>query len=410
MKDRLNHRRGTRWAAAIVVGLLVPLLLTRRAEAHAWMIRHGFTGCTGCHTDPSGSALLTPQGRAQGELLLRSQYLAGTRDCPDGTRSEACRWGGFLWGALDLPDELRLGGNIRAAYSTTKNADDPVDSRLLLMRSDLFADLKLLKFRAAGSIGYAATGSELAALSRQPTQNLVSREHWVGFELDEAATWLARGGRVALPFGLRSADESLWVRDVTRTNIVDQQQYGFALSLDKRQFRGEFMGILGNFQIRPDEYRERGYSVFFEYAPVPDLAIGVSSLVTRARRDIVFRVSDYRQAHGLFARYVPIPSLVIMAEGDIVYHSLTWNGHRSGHAALLHADWEPIPGLHLGLGGEHKNEGGLSQPNSYGGRGSIVWFFAPHADLRLDDFYQRISNALEQRVVLTLLAQLHVYL
>jgi len=410
MKERFTHRREIRWAASLVVGLILPLLLARGAFAHPWMIRHGFTGCTSCHTDPSGSSLLTLQGRAQGELLLRSQYEPGTRECPDQTRSEACRLGGFLWGAFDLPDELRLGANIRSAYSVSKSADDPIDSRFLLMRSDLLADLKLLKFRAAGSIGYAATGSEFAALSRQPTKNLVSREHWVGFELDQAATWLARGGRIVLPFGLRSAEHALWVRDVTRTNVVDQQQYGFALSFAKRQLRGEFMGIVGNFQIRPDEYRERGYSAFFEYAPIPNLAIGVSSLVTRSRRDIVYRVTDYRQAHGLFARFAPIKSLVLMAEGDLVYHSLTWHGHRSGHAALLLADYEPIQGFHVILGGEHKNEGGLAQPNSYGGRGSLVWFFAPHADVRLDNFYQRVSNALEQRVVLTLLAQLHVYL
>jgi hypothetical protein len=374
------------------------------------MISHGFNGCTSCHTDPSGSPILTPQGRAQGELLLRTQYQPGPRDCPDQTRSEACPWGGFLWGAIDLPDELRMGGNFRTAYSVSKNADDPVDSDLLLLRSDLFADIKVLKFRAAGSIGYAATGSEYAALSRQPSENLVSREHWLGFELDDAANWLLRGGRMALPYGLRLSEESLWVRDVTRTNLDDQQQYGFALSLDKRQFRGELMGILGNFQTRPDEYRERGYSAFFEYAPIPGLAVGLSSLVTRARRDIVYQVTDYRQAHGLFARYSPIASLVLMAEGDLVYHSLTWNGHRSGHAALLQANWEPIQGLHFELGGEHKNDGGVDQPNSYGARGAIVWFFLPHADVRLDNFYRRISNALEERVVLTLLAQLHVYL
>jgi hypothetical protein len=133
-------------------------------------------------------------------------------------------------------------------------------------------------------------------------------------------------------------------------------------------------------------------------------------MVTRARRDIVYRVTDYRQAHGLFARYSPIPSLVLIAEGDLTYHSLTWNGHRSGHAALLLADVEPVQGLHLGLGGEHKNEGGFNQPNSYGGRGYVLWFFAPHADVRIDNFYQRVSNALEQRAVLTFLAQLHVYL
>jgi hypothetical protein len=410
MKDRLIPRRGKRWAASLLVALLLPLLLTGTAHAHAWMIRHGFAGCTGCHTDPSGTAILTPNGRTQGELLLRTQYQPTAPDCPDLVRSEGCRLGGFLWGVMDLPDELRLGGNIRTGYSVSKSADEPIDSDFLLMRADLFADLKLRKFRAAGSIGYAATGSEYAALSRQPSENIVSREHWLGFELDDAATWLLRGGRIALPFGLRMSEESLWVRDVTRTNNVDQQQYGFALSYDKHPFRGELMGILGNFQTRPDEYRERGYSAFFEYSPISGLAVGLSSLITRARRDIVYQVTNYRQAHGIFARYAPIKSLVIVAEGDLTYHSLTWNGHRSGHALLLLADYEPIQGLHFGLGGEHKNEGGVDQPNSYGARASINWFFLPHADVRLDNFYRRISNALEERVELTLLAQLHVYL
>ena len=398
------------WAASLVLAIFVLLLSARSAQAHPWMIRHGFTGCTGCHTDPSGTALLTPQGRAQGELLLRSQYEPGPRECPDGVRSEACRLGGFLWGAFDPPDALRLGGTIRPAFSASKSADDPTDSRLMLMRSDLFGDLKLLRFRAAGSIGYAASGSHYASLSRQESMNLVSREHWIGFELDDASSWLARGGRIALPFGLRSADHALWVRDVTRTNLDDQQQYGFALSMNKRHWRGELMGVVGNFQIRPDEFRERGYSAFVEYAPMPTLAFGVSSLVTRARRDVVYRVSDYRQAHGVFARYAPDKSLVLMAEGDIIYHSLTWNGHRSGHAALLLADWEPVQGLHLALGGEHKDEGGVNQPNSYGARTSVTWFFAPHTDVRIDNWLQRVSNALEERAVITLLAQLHLYL
>ena len=45
-----------------------------RAHAYAWMIRHGYTNCATCHADPSGGAVLTPYGRAQGSLLLAQDW------------------------------------------------------------------------------------------------------------------------------------------------------------------------------------------------------------------------------------------------------------------------------------------------------------------------------------------------
>src|SRR5208282_1193468 len=101
---------------------------------------------------------------------------------------------------------------------------------------------------------------------------------------------------------------------------------GVSLSFAKDKLRGEVMGIAGNFQIRPDDFRERGYSAYVEYAPITTLAVGASSLFTRANRDIVYGVTDYRYANGLFARYSPVQPLVFLAEADSMYQSLTWNG------------------------------------------------------------------------------------
>jgi hypothetical protein len=50
---------------------------------------------------------------------------------------------------------------------------------------------------------------------------------------------------------------------------------------------GEVMAIAGNFQLRPDDYRERGYSAFVEVAPWDQFAAGVSSLVTHRELDTV---------------------------------------------------------------------------------------------------------------------------
>jgi hypothetical protein len=40
------------------------LLLSQRADAYPWMIKHGYTNCSGCHADPSGGELLTIYGHA----------------------------------------------------------------------------------------------------------------------------------------------------------------------------------------------------------------------------------------------------------------------------------------------------------------------------------------------------------
>jgi hypothetical protein len=382
--------------------LFLVFLAPRNAGAYAWMIRHGYTGCVPCHSDPSGAGALTPYGRAQSEILLSSRY---------GLESEeASPAVGFLWGALPLPDSVRLGADVREAYVSTKVEDSPLNRRFLLMRADLFGDVKFGPFRAAASLGYSPTGALDAAITRSTTDNLVSREHWVGVELDDESSWLVRAGRMALPFGIRNIEHTLWVRTTTRTDLQDDQQHGIALSLGKDWIRAEVMAILGNYQLRPDDYRERGYSAFAEFVLQPNLAAGVSSLFTRARRDFYFRVTDYRQAHGVFLRYAPAEPLVLFAEGDWLYQSLTWGGHRGGFAALAQADWEPTQGAHFMLTGEAKNEGAEGEPLSYGAWASAVWFFTPHVDLRVDNILQLLGNAAGNSTSYSFLAQLHVYL
>jgi hypothetical protein len=394
---------------ALAVGLILPLLVASTAHAYPWMIRHGYTGCMPCHTDPSGGAgALTEYGRAQGDLLLRMRYGA--------TSDEADRSAGFLWGLIRLPQEVRLGGDFRESFFSNQEEGAPIDQRWITMRSDLYGDFKVWRFRGAGSIGYAPDGALAASLTRGPNKNLVSREHWLGFELDDEGSWLVRAGRITLPFGIRMIEHNLFARVLTRTDINDTQQYGAALSVSTDKYRGEVMGIVGNFQIRQDDFRERGYSAYFEYAPMTTLAVGASSLFTRARRDIVYSVTDYRYANGLFVRYAPLQPLVLLAEADSVYQSLTYNGHRGGYAAFAQADYEPVQGFHLMLTGETMNGGASGEPPSFDGWLSGVWFFLPHMDLRFDGTYSSLGIASAAGVpsshisVTTWLAQYHVFL
>jgi hypothetical protein len=405
---RVSRRIG--WAVALAVGLVLSLV-TSKAHAYPWMIRHGYTGCMPCHTDPSGGAgALTEYGRAQSDLLLRTHYGAPS------TSGEADPTSGFLGGIVHLPEQLRLGGDFREAFFSNKVEGAPLQQELITMRADAYGDVKLGRFRAAGAIGYVPQGDLEASLTTTPTDNVVSREHWLGVELDDDGAWLLRGGRMALPFGIRMIEHTLWARVLTRTDLDDAQEYGVSLSFSRDQLRGEVMAIAGNFQIHPDEYRERGYSAYVELAALSTLAVGASSLFTRATRDIVYGVTDYRYENGLFARYSPVPSLVFLGEADSVYQSLTWNGHRGGYAAFVQGDYEPLQGLHLMVTGEAMNSGTSGEPSSFDAWLSGVWFFLPHVDVRLDGIVSTLGapaapgSSPTYTNVTTWLAQFHVFL
>ncbi|MET0593685.1 MAG: hypothetical protein ABW133_13360 [Polyangiaceae bacterium] len=408
----MTSARAKGWLFSLTIFVVATFATPRVANAYVWMIRYGDTKCTSCHTDPSGSAILTANGRLRGDLLMRTRYQPSDFQSSTERKDAPSPLGAFAWGGGELPEEVRFGADLRGGFYARKPADHALDNKFALPRADVFGDIKLWRVRAAGSLGFADGGSFNAALTRNDTYNLVSREHWIGIELDEGGSWLLRGGRIALPFGVRTAENSLWVRSLTRTNIDDQQQYGAALAIHRGMVRAEVMGILGNYQIKPDDYRERGYSAYLELSPpsIPRFAAGVSGLFTRARRDLVYRVSDYRHAYGLFARYAPIEPLVFLAEADWIYESLTWNGHRSGYAALLQSDWEMARGIHFILTGETKNNGAVGEPASWGGWVSAMWFFAPHADLRVDNVFQTFQTPVSHQDVFSLLFQLHVYL
>jgi hypothetical protein len=398
-----------RWLLPLAAWLAV-LLSSLPAAAYPWMIRHGYTGCTPCHTDPSGGAgVLAEYGRAQSDLLLRMRY-------GQSSEGEADKTAGFLWGVAPLPEGVRLSGDFRESFLSSKADGAPLLQEWITMRADLTGDVKLGRFRAAGNIGYAPEGDLFAAITGHPTNNVITREHWLGVTLDDEGAWLVRAGRIALPFGIRMIEHTLFARALTRTDIDDTQQYGASLYFARDRIRGEVMGILGNFQISPDDFRERGYSAYVEYAPTTTLAVGGSSLFTRATRDVYLGVTDYRYANGLFARYSPVQPLVLLAECDSIYQSLTWNGHRGGFAAFAQADYEPIQGLHVMATGEAMNSGNAGEPSSYDAWGSAVWFFLPHADVRFDGIYSWLgvppspAGPASHANVTTWLVQFHVFL
>lgn len=421
MLDRRARCRAVRFLSCVGV-LVAALLSSRPASAYAWMIRHEYQGCLPCHTDPSGAGMLTEYGRVLGENSMRMRYGVPPSDEP----SKIAR---FLFG-VPTPEWLLLGGSVRSAVQLTKQVTElPPEGvawgapRFLQMEADLKAQLTFGRLRAYGSLGYMHAGKQAIELTHRDSDNLVSREHWVGVDLGEDKEILLRFGRIAVPFGIRTDEHTMLIRSrrTTRTNIDNGQQHGLAMSYSGSVLRGEIMALLGNLQLNPDALRERGYAGFLELPVGQSAAIGVSSTLTYARQDYVDDTPrTTRQLHGAFARVVPIKPLVLFVEANAMFTTtgrtaVATAGTSSGFVGMVQADVEPVQGLHLVFAGEAMVSNGLvTNPRapqvvarSFDGWAGVLWFFAPHADLRFDFVATSTRNG---PVSIHLLPQLHLYL
>jgi hypothetical protein len=320
----------------------------------------------------------------------------------------------FLFGAFQLPDPLLLGGSARVAW-TLKDSE----FRVFPMQLDVYGQVNVGQFRAGGSLGVARvdTGSPHARAAQVTTNqgkefNLISRTHWLGYDF-EAEPLTLRAGRLNLPYGIRIPEHVMWVRQETRTDRESDQQHGVALAYNGEKIRGEIMGIAGNYQINPDEYRERGYSLYLEYMPSATAGIGVSSLVTKAARDRLLLEEDMlRMSHGAYLRAALAEPVVLLLEADMLKRSRA----EFGYVGLAQLDVEPVQGLHLIGTGEVLDQGypidggpsetarttGLGKPK-LGALASVNWFIYTHFDVRLDAIMRKDDPFM-------LLGQLHVYL
>ena len=396
-----------RWSGRLALSLallMAVLVWTSSASAYPWMIRKEYTTCNVCHADPSGGGLLTPYGRSLGVTEMGMKYKSGDDD--------PGKVGNFLFGAFDLPEPLLLGGDIRTmGLLAFQNGQQT--TRFILMQADLESQVSIGRFRMNGNLGFVHEGALKASITRGDDllQNrLISRTFWAGVDIGKDNEVLLRAGRLNLPYGIRSVEHTAYVRKTTRTDTNDAQQYGVAASLNIEKVRGELMGIAGNFNIRPDDFRERGYSAYLEYGPSTKVAVGASSLITHANLDIVSAKPTWRQAHGIFGRFALSPAVVLMGEANILSTSNPPANTAIGTSAYVQLDLEAVQGLHFLITGEMKDESFKTLGVSAGGWASLWWFFLPHCDLRIDGIYRNEDNGSGRTGIGMLLGQLHLYL
>ena len=395
--------------AHVLVGIVAAFLIigvTSPAAAYPWMIRHGYNGCTPCHADPSGGGLLTQYGRGMDGELLSTKYTKSSPQEDDGEPGAK-----IAWGAIRLPENFLMAVSYRSAYLGTKQPpDNSLKWRYIQMVTDLRAQAMFGRWRVNGSIGYVHEGARAAAITSSDKDNVVSREHWVGYDLDEDQTWLLRAGRMNLPFGIRSVEHTMMVRSSTRTDINAAQQHGAAIGYSGTDWRGELMAIAGNFQLHPDEFRERGYSAYVEVPLASHYAVGASSLTTYVKRDQDLRISNFRGAHGVFARASPWEPLALLAEADALVQTPPHGSKRFGYAGMMQADLEVVQGVHFMATGELLDPGGKGSATSWAGWMTADWFFLPQAEFRVDAIRQKLAFGPTSVTANSYMGQFHLYL
>jgi hypothetical protein len=401
-----------RWIGRLALSLAIlmaVLVWTSSASAYPWMIRKEYTTCNVCHADPSGGGLLTVYGRALGVSEMTMKYKTGDDD--------PGKVGNFLFGAFDLPEPLLMGADFRSLGLLTF-ANGQTTPRFILMQADVESQVSIVRFRMNGNLGFVHEGALKASITRGDDllhQNrLVSRSFWMGVDVGKDNEVLIRAGRMNLPFGIRTLEHTSYTRKTTRTDTNDGQQYGAAVAFNFEKVRAEIMGIAGNFNIRPDDFRERGYSAYLEYSPSTKVAVGASSLITHANLDIVSGKPTWRQAHGLFGRFALGKAVVLMAEADVLSTSNPPANTAIGTTALVQLDMEAVQGLHFLLTGEMKDESfkAGSPGASAGAWAGLWWFFFPHCDFRIDGIYRNEPDpgGSGRLGIGMLLGQLHLYL
>jgi hypothetical protein len=366
---------------------------------------------------PKSEASADPAAKAAGEeapAAAATEEAAPTSAQSASSESES-QPGDFLWGAVKLPEWLLLGGSYRHLTVTRPGREEKKFVTFPMM-ADLYGQASIGHFRVEASIGAVRVGvGSPYARSAQVTRgqgdewNLLSRTHWLGYDFMEGAVTL-RAGHMNLPFGIRIPEHTMWVRDSTRTDRESAQQDGVALAYNGEKLRGEVMAVAGNYQINPDKYRERGYSLYAEYLTGERTAVGISSLVTSAKKDrITLDPKVLRQAHGAYIRSAFTDDIVLLAEAD----GLITTDHDPGYVGFAQIDWEVTRGLHLVGTAEIQDKGydklvggprtaGNGQ-QQLGGWGTVDWYCLPHVEVRADVFSRQGDE-------LTILGQLHVFL
>ncbi len=382
------------WLALVIVGAAA------LASAEPMFLAKQYTRCTACHYSPSGGGLLTPYGRLLSHRELSTTGGNGAAP-PDGDEDDPHGEQAFLYGALgDALGPVHLGLEMRPSHLRVGFPGGHQDQNLL-MNLDLIGAAQKNGWTVYGTVGREPPNSAIRNGRIQPDAQLVSYEHWVGYQRDEG--FGIRAGRLMPAYGIRFADHTA----LTRTNLDfdrNDQVYGVEVSDAMGPSLLQVTVSPGKAEAILHDTGHRGFSTTgrWQLDVTPRSAV-VASAVYRHSTDLDPRSGAIGGAFG----FAPTPRISVWTEVDANLQTKARGGH--SWVAVNETSFEAYRGLWLKFSPQLKTSGGVPGFSELR-RLLFEADLLPRTHWNVGVSYYHDHNHTFDVDTSTVLAQLHLYL
>jgi hypothetical protein len=361
----------------------------RMAAAYPqWQFSSGTSRCNQCHFAPAGGGLITGYAR-------------------DANGEELSTWqgnGGFLHGAVDLPNWLALGLDARGVI-LRHEAGNPAITAVFPMQLDAYGRVAVDNFSLYATIGYRGQArgarSPVGADNAEPASgdSLISREHYIMWREGAIGPYV-RAGRFRVPFGLRLVEHTTYIRRDSGDNLL-QENYAVSAGIVQNEWELHVSAFGPDF-LRNFGSNEKGGAALFELRFADAHALGI-----QARAGITDDAKRF--GGGLYGKsYIAPGKALFMAEVD-VFHWVPKTGTATNQlVGFVGPTLFPTKGLWISVFGEvSQTDINLKTTATTAGNAQINWFPYPHFEIVLLGRLQAPSG---QDAAKTFLAQLHYFL
>ena len=254
--------------------------------------------CSACHIQPDGGGLLNENG------LVTSETISQFGNPP-----------AFMYGAVDLPEWLSLGGDFRSVWGYLQ-----APQRYLVfipMQADVNAAVTIKNFSIHATLGYRPPEVGNAAATY-----VWSREHFVQWQQEEGASegLFVRLGRFMPIFGLRFVEHTLYTRRYGGTPLYSDT-YGAAVSYVKPELEVHATGFVKDPIIDPVRHSNGG-AVYGEYRLGEHTLVGAGFMAEISSFDQKYRGAITAK------HYLPSPGILLQTELQLVNPHIGGYGYR----------------------------------------------------------------------------------
>lgn len=340
--------------------ILVGLSAQIPAVAEPYLaVQEGYK-CNVCHVNPTGGGLRNTFGIQYAKLLLPAKPIAALD----------------VWNG-QLIDSVRLGGDLRAAWTRSSAPNTASQSQFGLEQVRIYGDVAIIPDRLGVYVD-----EQVAPNAAQNMEAYLRIGSTQGLYL--------KGGQFYLPFGWRLQDQTAFVREVSSISMTNPQQGievgcehgGWSAQLDLTNVPAAGAGSKAGHQTTGQVVQVR-----------PNWRWGAAASFTQS--DV-----GNRRVGGIFAGLRTGP-VAWLGEADLI-HDEGFPGGRTLAAGLIEADWRMLKGHNLKGTVEYFDPDRRVREDQRA-RYSVVYEFTPIPFLQLRAGYRRYrgipqSNSQNQRL------------